>query len=125
MSRYYAVALVAVVKAEDAEAARDAVTPREENLLSEDDAYLGVVYAGEACPITVDMARDPDWHALIFYSGTEAEATEGRALPLMPGDDAPGPTTCDRCGDVSNSAPGLRCGRVDDDDEQPCAGTYR
>lgn len=41
-------------------------------------------------------------------------------------------TVCDVCGDMSNSAPGLPCGRVDfnvDDDDlpigPPCAGIYR
>lgn len=44
-------------------------------------------------------------------------------------DDQPtsGMTKCDVCGDEANSAPGLMCGRVEEDDptETPCAGTYR
>jgi hypothetical protein len=35
------------------------------------------------------------------------------------------PVRCDRCGDVSNSAPGLQCGRVDAEGAEPCRGTYR
>lgn len=34
-------------------------------------------------------------------------------------------TTCDRCGDQSNSAPNLMCGRVDSEGDAPCTGTYR
>lgn len=39
-----------------------------------------------------------------------------------------GMTKCDVCGDEANSAPGLMCGRVeeeDEDSEKPCTGTYR
>lgn len=40
-------------------------------------------------------------------------------------------TRCDKCGDESNSAPGLPCGRVEEDLHtmepltEPCTGTYR
>lgn len=34
-------------------------------------------------------------------------------------------TRCDRCGDVSNSAPELQCGRIDAPGAKPCTGTYR
>ncbi len=36
-------------------------------------------------------------------------------------------TVCDVCGDEANSEPGLRCGRVDEEDESagPCPGIYR
>lgn len=33
-------------------------------------------------------------------------------------------TQCDKCGDVSNSDPGLACGRVDFVGQAPCDGTY-
>jgi hypothetical protein len=37
-------------------------------------------------------------------------------------------TICNRCGDRSNSEPGLTCGRIDDENEgpdaEPCAGVY-
>ena len=35
------------------------------------------------------------------------------------------PPRCNRCGDESNSARGLPCGRVDKPGSKPCLGTYR
>lgn len=33
---------------------------------------------------------------------------------------------CDKCGDVSNSEPDLKCGRVEPESwDGPCVGTYR
>lgn len=85
---YYAIGHVVVVEADDAETARELALPRDENPLSDDGAYLGVAYSGEACPITHAMSINPDWHVLLFYGATEAEVHEGRVLPLMEGDDA-------------------------------------
>lgn len=86
MSRYYAVGLVVVVQADSADDALEAVTPREANVISEDDAYLGVVFAAPACPITLDMAREPDWTVELYYSSSGDDIASGRALPLMDGD---------------------------------------
>lgn len=53
--------------------------------------------------------------------GCRKEADKRESQPTS------GMTKCDVCGDESNSAPGLMCGRVEEDDptETPCAGTYR
>ncbi len=34
-------------------------------------------------------------------------------------------TICDTCGDESNSAPGLKCGRMERHALSPCPGVYR
>lgn len=34
-------------------------------------------------------------------------------------------TECTACGDRSNSAPGLACGRKDTPEAEPCQGTYQ
>ncbi len=61
---------------------------------------------------------DLDW------DGVVGEDESGHAVLALPAATARG-VRCDRCGDESNSAPDLLCGRVDDDGDLPCAGTYR
>lgn len=34
-------------------------------------------------------------------------------------------TRCEKCGDVSNSQPGLRCGRLEEGWVEPCDGVYK
>lgn len=88
MARYYAVGLVVVVEADDADAAFYAATPKGKNELSSDGrAYVGAVFASPACPITPPMAQDPDWTVEMYYGASPSDIESGRALPLMDGDE--------------------------------------
>jgi hypothetical protein len=88
MARYYAVGLVVVVEADDADAAFSAAVPKGETELSSDGrAYVGAVFASPACPITQPMAQGPDWTVEMYYGASPSDIASGRALPLMDGDD--------------------------------------
>lgn len=89
---YYALGLVVVVEADDAESAFEQVNPprdesKETGLSADGDAYVGVVFSGPACPITPAMAADPDWTVNVYYHASEMEIATGLALPLMDGDE--------------------------------------
>jgi hypothetical protein len=87
--RYYAIGLVVVVEAESAEEAFENVNPPRDgaNLSEDGKAYVGVVFSGEACPITPAMAAGPDWAIQLYYSASEMEIATGVVLPLMEGDE--------------------------------------
>lgn len=75
---YYAIGMVVVVEAEDAESAFEAANPpSDDNRVSDNgEAYIGVVYSGNACPITPDEAGDPDWQVSMTYGNRSVEPEE-------------------------------------------------
>jgi hypothetical protein len=72
---YYALGIVVVVEAENAEEAFEKVNPPGDgaNLSADEEAYVGAVFSGPACPITPAIAGDPDWTVRLFYGATEIQ----------------------------------------------------